>query len=359
MNSSVTRTELFAFWYWIEWLSLPSRSMSKPASRSARALRSSIALHHTNSSMSGWSALRMTILAARRVLPPDLIVPADASAPRMKLTGPDAVPPPLRCSCERADARQVDARTGAALEDDALLPVPVEDRVHRVVDREDEAVVHPEVVAQVLAALGLDVVDVASRRATRSRSISSRFVVVSAQARAARTSLRACRPCARQTKPISSAKRRRSPAIRIDSDQHPEPVRRGGRPCAGHASRSRTASAAAARRARAAPTPCRARPRGCARAARRSPRPGTGSAGTRRRPGAARSNSCAGTPHRRCRASAGPSARRTAAGGSPYRRSAPAVERRVLRLDRALLAVDVAGTRCRAPRSTHVALVRR
>src|SRR3954451_13271680 len=37
----------------------------------------------------------MTILAARRVLPPDLIVPADASAPRMKLTGPDAVPPPL------------------------------------------------------------------------------------------------------------------------------------------------------------------------------------------------------------------------------------------------------------------------
>src|SRR5437763_2925382 len=35
----------------------------------------------------------MTIFAARRVAPPDLIVPADASAPRMKLTGPDAVPP--------------------------------------------------------------------------------------------------------------------------------------------------------------------------------------------------------------------------------------------------------------------------
>jgi hypothetical protein len=33
---------------------------------------------------------RTTILAARRVLPPDLIVPAEASAPRMKLTGPDA-----------------------------------------------------------------------------------------------------------------------------------------------------------------------------------------------------------------------------------------------------------------------------
>src|SRR3954453_2758843 len=40
----------------------------------------------------------MTILAARRVLPPDLIVPADASAPRMKLTGPDAVPPPFTYS---------------------------------------------------------------------------------------------------------------------------------------------------------------------------------------------------------------------------------------------------------------------
>src|SRR3990170_6085858 len=35
----------------------------------------------------------MTILAARRVAPPDLIVPAEASAPRMKLTGPEAVPP--------------------------------------------------------------------------------------------------------------------------------------------------------------------------------------------------------------------------------------------------------------------------
>ena len=110
MNSSVTRTELLAFWYWIEWLSLPSRSMSKPASRSTRALRSSMALHQMNSSMSGWSTLRMTILAARRVLPRDLMVPADASAPRMKLTGPDAVPPPLRSSCDERMRGQVDAR---------------------------------------------------------------------------------------------------------------------------------------------------------------------------------------------------------------------------------------------------------
>src|SRR6185503_19661419 len=46
-----------------------------------------------NSSMSGGSAFRTTILAARRVLPPDLIVPAEASAPRMNETGPEASPP--------------------------------------------------------------------------------------------------------------------------------------------------------------------------------------------------------------------------------------------------------------------------
>src|SRR4029079_19682459 len=57
-----------------------------------RALRSSIALHHIKSSTSGWSTLRITILAARRVLPPLLIAPAEASAPRIKLNGPEAVP---------------------------------------------------------------------------------------------------------------------------------------------------------------------------------------------------------------------------------------------------------------------------
>ena len=38
-----------------------------------------------------------------------------------------------------AQPREVDARPGAAAEDDALTPDPVEDRVHRVLDREDEA----------------------------------------------------------------------------------------------------------------------------------------------------------------------------------------------------------------------------
>src|SRR3954452_15483361 len=93
MNSSETRTELLAFWYWTLVMSLPPRSMSYPASRRARILSSSRALVSMNSSMSGWSMSRTTILAARRVAPPDLIVPAEASAPRMKLTGPEAVPP--------------------------------------------------------------------------------------------------------------------------------------------------------------------------------------------------------------------------------------------------------------------------
>src|SRR5262245_33472080 len=53
-----------------------------------------------NSTMSGWSTSNTTILAARRVLPPDLITPAEASAARMKETGPDAVPPPARCSLD-------------------------------------------------------------------------------------------------------------------------------------------------------------------------------------------------------------------------------------------------------------------
>src|SRR3954470_6238350 len=93
MNSSVTRTELLAFWYWMEWKPSPSIDMSNPASRSAAALSSSLALHQMKSRMSGWSMSSTTILAARRVLPPDLIVPAHASAPRMNETGPDAVPP--------------------------------------------------------------------------------------------------------------------------------------------------------------------------------------------------------------------------------------------------------------------------
>src|SRR6476660_9079009 len=100
MNSSLTRTELLAFWYCTDVMSSPPRSMSKPASRRARIFSSSFTLVSMKSSMSGWSTSRMTILAARRVAPPDLMVPADASAPRMKETGPEAVPPEESSSLE-------------------------------------------------------------------------------------------------------------------------------------------------------------------------------------------------------------------------------------------------------------------
>src|SRR6201990_2900611 len=42
--------------------------------------------------------LRITIFAARRVFPPLLMTPAKASKPFMKLTGPDAMPPPDKVS---------------------------------------------------------------------------------------------------------------------------------------------------------------------------------------------------------------------------------------------------------------------
>ena len=61
--------------------------------------------------MSGCSALRITIFAARRVLPPDLMTPANASKPFMNDTGPDAVPPPASSSFDERIA-------------DRLLPVP-------------------------------------------------------------------------------------------------------------------------------------------------------------------------------------------------------------------------------------------
>ncbi len=139
MKSSLTRTELLAFWYWIEVKPSPSIDMSKPASRSASAFFSSSALHQMKCSMSGWSTSRTTIFAARRVLPPDLIVPAQESAPRMKLTGPLARAALGQLLHRAADVGEVDPRARAAAEDLALLGVPGEDRLHVVLDAEDEA----------------------------------------------------------------------------------------------------------------------------------------------------------------------------------------------------------------------------
>jgi len=48
--------------------------------------------------MSGWSASRMTILAARLVVPPDLMAAAERSAILRKERRPEETPPPERPS---------------------------------------------------------------------------------------------------------------------------------------------------------------------------------------------------------------------------------------------------------------------
>src|SRR5512132_3064141 len=61
-----------------------------------------------NSSLSGWSMFRITIFAARRVLPPDLIAPAKESNPFMKLTGPEAMPPEESDSVEERSEERLE-----------------------------------------------------------------------------------------------------------------------------------------------------------------------------------------------------------------------------------------------------------
>src|SRR3990167_5533494 len=65
---------------------------SYPKAISALAFSSSFHLDTMNCLMSGWSAFKITILAARRVFPPERIVPAIASAPFIKDTGPEDLP---------------------------------------------------------------------------------------------------------------------------------------------------------------------------------------------------------------------------------------------------------------------------
>ena len=134
MKSSVTRTELLAFWKKMErvGIGVGTRSRRIRHAISACALASSFDLHSMKSTMSGWSTLRMTILAARRVLPPDLMTPAKASKPFMKLSGPLAVPPPLRPSVEERSERKIGAGARSPLEEHAFGLGQGEDGVERV-----------------------------------------------------------------------------------------------------------------------------------------------------------------------------------------------------------------------------------
>jgi hypothetical protein len=65
----------------------------------ARAFFSSRTFHSMKSMISGWSMSRHTILAARRVVPPDLVAPAARSSTSRKLIRPLEVPPPESFSC--------------------------------------------------------------------------------------------------------------------------------------------------------------------------------------------------------------------------------------------------------------------
>src|SRR5690606_28299436 len=110
-----------------------------------RAFRSSTIFQSMKSSMSGWSMSRMTILAARRVVPPDLMAPAARSPMRRKLITPDDLPPP--------DSGSFSPRSAEKLE-----PVP-EPYLHRRASRTHSSMIPPP-----FARLEIDVV-VALRRA--------------------------------------------------------------------------------------------------------------------------------------------------------------------------------------------------
>ena len=92
-----------------------------------------------NSTMSGCSALRMTIFAARRVLPPDLMTPANASKPFMNETGPDAVPPPASSSFDERMFERLEPVPEPNLNSIPSVLRQAEDRLHRVLHRVDEA----------------------------------------------------------------------------------------------------------------------------------------------------------------------------------------------------------------------------
>src|SRR6267378_478510 len=94
MNRSGTRTELFEFWPETVAYASPLKSDEKPACTSAATLRSSRTFHWMKSMISGWSRSSTTILAARRVVPPDLVAPAPRSSTSRNDMRPEEVPPP-------------------------------------------------------------------------------------------------------------------------------------------------------------------------------------------------------------------------------------------------------------------------
>ena len=139
MNSSLTRTELLAFWYWMLKLSdaVEIHVEAGVAQDTCLALLFGLAPHElfdvgvidVEDDHLGRTPGLATALdgAGRRV---GAAHEADRTAGRAAT---------VQQLVAGADVRQVDARPRAALEDHALFAVPVEDAVHRVVDGQDEA----------------------------------------------------------------------------------------------------------------------------------------------------------------------------------------------------------------------------
>ena len=73
---------------------------------SAHAFFSSVILASTNSMMSGCHDFSVCMIAARRVLPPHLIVPPVASCTFMNETGPVGWPPPESFSFDERSVLQ-------------------------------------------------------------------------------------------------------------------------------------------------------------------------------------------------------------------------------------------------------------
>ena len=83
--------------------------------------------------------MRITIFAARRVLPPDLMTPANASKPFMNDTGPEAVPPPASSSRDERIVDRFEPVPEPYLKSMPSVFASVEDRLHRVLHGVDEA----------------------------------------------------------------------------------------------------------------------------------------------------------------------------------------------------------------------------
>src|ERR1700760_4028141 len=106
---------------------------------SAPTFFSSRAFHWMKSRISGWSASSTTILAARRVVPPDLVAPAARSSTSRKLIRPELVPPPESFSCFPRKWLKLVAGAGAVFEEPRFALHQLVDAHQVVADRLNEA----------------------------------------------------------------------------------------------------------------------------------------------------------------------------------------------------------------------------